>query len=183
MYIFVFNWTMTLEHASDDKVPLGLVFSTFMACCMGGSSLFSVLSLKGVQLHFMLGGAFILSAVCMLVPVINKPPVWAVLIAFLVFEACVGLYWPAMGAAKARVVPEQARATIYNFYRVPLNVIVVAVLLAQQFPARMAFMSCACMLAGAALLLFGVKVPPGDAARDAPGGTRTPSPDKEPLVD
>merc|ERR550525_2359976 len=49
-------------------------------------------------------------------------------VCFLVFEACVGLYFPMMGTLKGKVVPEQMRSTIYNLYRLPLNVIVVLVL-------------------------------------------------------
>ena len=43
----------------------------------------------------------------------------------LVFEICVGLYFPMMGTLKGQIVPEESRAGIYNLYRLPLNVIVV----------------------------------------------------------
>merc|ERR1712196_574614 len=49
--------------------------------------------------------------------------------AFMVFEFCVGLYFPSIGELKSDIVPEQVRTTVYNFYRVPLNAIVVALLL------------------------------------------------------
>ena len=45
-------------------------------------------------------------------------------VAFLVFEGCVGLYFPTMGTLKGEIVPEDMRSTIYNIYRLPLNVIV-----------------------------------------------------------
>ena len=38
------------------------------------------------------------------------------------------MYFPAMSVIKSRHVPEEARATLYNLFRVPLNAIVVAVL-------------------------------------------------------
>merc|ERR1719281_495939 len=50
-------------------------------------------------------------------------------LAFLVFEACVGLYFPLIGALKGDIVPEDMRSTIYNIYRFPLNVIVLLPLL------------------------------------------------------
>merc|ERR1719231_1368419 len=50
-------------------------------------------------------------------------------VAFLVFEACVGLYFPMIGTLKGDIVPEDMRATIYNLYRLPLNVIVLMPLL------------------------------------------------------
>merc|ERR1719230_1000406 len=49
--------------------------------------------------------------------------------AFLVFEACVGLYFPMIGTLKGDIVPEDMRSTIYNIYRLPLNVIVLMPLL------------------------------------------------------
>merc|ERR1712178_583194 len=45
-------------------------------------------------------------------------------LAFLVFEACVGLYFPMIGTLKGDIVPEDMRSTIYNIYRFPLNVAV-----------------------------------------------------------
>jgi len=50
-------------------------------------------------------------------------------LSFLGFEACVGAYFPAVSTVKSQVVPEEARAGVYNVYRVPLNLFVVMVLL------------------------------------------------------
>merc|ERR1719454_1907456 len=50
-------------------------------------------------------------------------------VAFLAFEACVGLYFPMIGTLKGDIVPEDMRSTIYNIYRFPLNVIVLLPLL------------------------------------------------------
>merc|ERR1740123_1768755 len=51
------------------------------------------------------------------------------LTAFLVFEFCVGVLFPTIGVLKSDVVPERVRGTMYNFYRLPLNGIVVGLLL------------------------------------------------------
>ena len=51
-------------------------------------------------------------------------------LAFLLFEATIGLYMPVLAAIKARHVPEDVRATMYTLFRVPLNLVVVAILLA-----------------------------------------------------
>ena len=69
----------------------------------------------------------------------------ATLSAFLLFEACVGMYWPAIGTVKSMIVPEETRATIYNIYRVPLNMIVLVVLL-NHISTLTAFSCCAAML-------------------------------------
>ena len=50
------------------------------------------------------------------------------LIAFCVFEFCVGLFWPSMMKMRAAHVPEEMRATIINFFRIPLNLFVCIVL-------------------------------------------------------
>merc|ERR1712194_214838 len=49
--------------------------------------------------------------------------------AFTIFEVSVGMYFPAMGVLKSRLVPEASRSSIYNFFRVPLNIIVVFALI------------------------------------------------------
>jgi hypothetical protein len=54
------------------------------------------------------------------------------IVAFLVFECCVGIYFPAMGTMKSNIVPEESRAALYNLFRVPLNVIVLGVLLSDM---------------------------------------------------
>jgi len=48
---------------------------------------------------------------------------------FLLFELCVGVYFPMSGTLKGSIVPEESRSAIYNLYRVPLNCIVVGALL------------------------------------------------------
>lgn len=50
------------------------------------------------------------------------------LAAFCVFEFCVGLFWPSMMKMRSQHVPEEARATIINFFRIPLNLFVCIVL-------------------------------------------------------
>ena len=42
-YIFVFNWTPSFS-GGDKSPPYGLIFASFMVACMGGSSLFAILS-------------------------------------------------------------------------------------------------------------------------------------------
>jgi hypothetical protein len=38
------------------------------------------------------------------------------------------VFWPALGTMRSKYIPEQTRATIMNFFRVPLNAIVVIIL-------------------------------------------------------
>lgn len=48
--------------------------------------------------------------------------------AFCVFEMYLGVYFPAMGLLKSRIVQDSSRGWIYGLMRTPLNVFVMAVL-------------------------------------------------------
>ena len=50
------------------------------------------------------------------------------LLAFCLFEVMVGLFWPSMMKMRAEYVPEEMRATIINFFRIPLNLFVCVIL-------------------------------------------------------
>merc|ERR1712154_384015 len=52
----------------------------------------------------------------------------------LLFELCIGMYFPVMGILKGSIVPGDRRAAIYNLYRIPLNFIVLFSLLADVSP-------------------------------------------------
>jgi len=127
MYIFVFNWTPALSTKSAAPPPFGLIFAAFMVACMGGSSLFAILS-RTMSAETLLKYVFLASSLALALPLLASTTL-AVLVSFLAFEACVGMYWPCIGTVKSQVVPEESRATIYNVYRVPLNAIVLGVLL------------------------------------------------------
>merc|ERR1719436_1819101 len=73
--------------------------------------------------------------------------------AFLVFEMAVGLYFPMIGTLKGDIVPEDMRATIYNIYRFPLNVIVLLPLL-MNFSISTTFIVTSTILANATLCQF-----------------------------
>lgn len=50
------------------------------------------------------------------------------LAAFCAFEFSVGVFWPSMMKMRSQHVPEEMRATIINFFRIPLNLFVCVVL-------------------------------------------------------
>lgn len=171
-YIFVFNWTPSFS-GGDKSPPYGLIFASFMVACMGGSSLFAILSRhmspdavsrsrprdRPTPLSSVLVRACtpcqvicrltLVGAVALAVPMYSRSKE-ATLASFLVFEGCVGLYWPAIGTVKSRLVPEEVRATVYNLFRVPLNGVVVTVLL-NNMDSATAFFFCSLMLLAAFL--------------------------------
>jgi len=50
------------------------------------------------------------------------------LLGFCTFEACVGVFWPSIMKMRSQYIPEEARSTIMNFFRIPLNLFVCVVL-------------------------------------------------------
>lgn len=50
------------------------------------------------------------------------------LLGFCAFEACVGIFWPSIMKMRSQYIPEEARSTIMNFFRIPLNIFVCIVL-------------------------------------------------------
>jgi hypothetical protein len=151
MYIFVFMWTPLLKGYITDKteLPFGLIFSTFMVCCMAGSSFFSiVVDMYPVeQLGIYVFG--VASAAMAMVFMGGNDTI--AFLGMLLFEMCVGVYFPVMGTMKGGIVPEDKRAAIYNIYRIPLNFIVLFSLLT-DLPPQVSFALNATMLAIATVL-------------------------------
>jgi len=130
MYAFVFNWTPALD-SKDVPPPHGLIFSLFMMACMCGASAFSLID-SDVKPAYVLLPTFMVATLALgIVSFCLKSPAMlpVVFYAFLVFEFCVGVYFPSAGTLKSSIVPENARAGVYNAYRVPLNAIVCGLLL------------------------------------------------------
>jgi hypothetical protein len=48
--------------------------------------------------------------------------------AFCTFEVCCGVFFPVMGSLRGKYIPDSTRATVMNVFRLPLNIIVVAIL-------------------------------------------------------
>jgi MFS family permease len=151
MYSFVFEWTPALTPEKGPVPPYGLIFATFMVCCMAGSQLFSkVLSMTSPQ--GALPWVFAVSAVSLgAVPMDDMFGTRLSYYGMLIFEVCVGLYFPLMSTLKSNVVPEQHRSTVYNIFRIPLNAIVLFVLL-NNFSVRTTFTWCVILLLTAMVL-------------------------------
>lgn len=132
MYAFVFNWTPALDSGSVTTPPHGLIFSAFMMACMCGSSLFSLLDTAVQPAKVLIPICLCAAAALGLVAasLYTTYSEMTIFLGFLAFEACVGAYFPCISTVKSAVVPEEARAGVYNVYRVPLNLCVVLLLLA-----------------------------------------------------
>ena len=75
------------------------------------------------------------------------------LLGFCIFESCVGIFWPSIMKMRSQYIPEEARSTIMNFFRIPLNLFVCVVLYnVNAFPIAVMFGMCSIFLFIAAIL-------------------------------
>jgi len=98
-----------------------------MICVLIGSHLFGYLLERGYSVEKSAMVMFIVAAFSLVIPAFLQDHSVR-LVSFFVFEICVGLFWPSMGFLRGRYVPEDVRSTVMNFFRIPLNLIVVVVL-------------------------------------------------------
>lgn len=149
------------SHGDVDELPFGWIFSSFMVCCMLGTITFSYLTNAGVSASKSLIWILALSAVscfAMAVPFTNKSisSSGAQTIQYagmLLYEFCIGAYYPAMGTVKGTIVPEDQRAAIYNVFRLPLNLMVLLYLVG-DFNTESSFLANAIMLLVACVLQY-----------------------------
>lgn len=155
MYTFVFMWTPAVENTAKaegyTEVPHGLIFAVFMVSCMIGSCLYKA---YGSEIPARTLLTYVIAAASVsLAPAALGLGLAPKFFGFCLFEGCVGCYWPLIGGVRSEVIPEEARSTIMSMFRVPLNLIVVAVLyhigeLSEVF----VFRFCVALLLGSACL-------------------------------
>ncbi|XP_009599532.1 uncharacterized protein LOC107788398 [Nicotiana tabacum] len=167
MYTFVFLWTPALSPNSEE-IPHGFIFATFMLSSMLGSSLASrLLARSSLKVESYMQIVFAVSAVCLCIPVFTSFLVTPAnekgggisfsgciqLLGFCAFEACVGIFWPSIMKMRSQYIPEEARSTIMNFFRIPLNIFVCVVLYnVDAFPITVMFGMCSIFLFVASVL-------------------------------
>eukprot|EP00730_Choanoeca_flexa_P019190 TRINITY_DN9366_c0_g1_i1.p1 TRINITY_DN9366_c0_g1~~TRINITY_DN9366_c0_g1_i1.p1 ORF type:complete len:450 (+),score=67.93 TRINITY_DN9366_c0_g1_i1:122-1471(+) len=124
MYTFVYLWTPSLDPDPEHHPPLGFIFAGFMLAIMIGSTIFRLLVqretpiMETLRYSIMLGGGSLLLASL-------TTHRHVLLILFFAFECACGMFFPAMATMRGELVPEAHRAGIMNWFRVPLNTIVI----------------------------------------------------------
>ncbi|CAN1177952.1 Molybdate-anion transporter [Linum perenne] len=167
MYTFVFLWTPALS-PSGEEIPHGFIFATFMLASMLGSSVASrLLARSSPKVESYMQIVFLISAAALMLPVVTSFLVVPTgvrggsislsgciqLMGFCVFEGCVGTFWPSIMKMRSQYIPEEARSTIMNFFRIPLNIFVCVVLYnVDAFPIIVMFGMCSIFLFVASLL-------------------------------
>lgn len=136
MYTFIYSWTPII---SELKPPLGIVFSSFMLAFMIGSKVYGMwLSHQHppqLVLVVAAGCSFIsLAIVGQVISYVlyssqhhslsvdsRKVLTQICFVCFVLYEMCLGVYFPVMGYLKSRVIPEEYRASMANWFRAPMN--------------------------------------------------------------
>nr|GMC98624.1 molybdate-anion transporter-like [Ipomoea batatas] len=167
MYTFVFLWTPALS-PNDEEIPHGFIFATFMLASMLGSSFASrLMTRNSLRVEIYMQVVFVIASASLLLPILTSfliPPSTVkgggisfagciLLLGFATFEACVGLFWPSIMKMRSQYIPEEARSTIMNFFRIPLNIFVCIVLYnVAAFPITVMFGMCSIFLLVASIL-------------------------------
>ncbi|KAJ0048953.1 hypothetical protein Pint_14838 [Pistacia integerrima] len=167
MYTFVFLWTPALS-PNDEEIPHGFIFATFMLASMLGSSFAArLLARSSPRVESYMQIVFVVSAASLLLPILTNfldiPSGikgggisfsgCIQLLGFCTFEACVGIFWPSIMKMRSQYIPEEARSTIMNFFRIPLNMFVCIVLYnVDAFPITIMFGMCSIFLIMASVL-------------------------------
>jgi MFS transporter, MFS domain-containing protein family, molybdate-anion transporter len=135
MYTFVFMWTPALEAAvraaqpdNEEVLPFGTIFACFMVAIMIGSGLFGALMARQIAPEVIAVFNFVVATLSLLCATVFVERPAVVFISFLLFEICCGVYFPCQGTLRGKYIPEDCRAAIMNFFRIPLNFLVVLVL-------------------------------------------------------
>ncbi|KAL1202752.1 hypothetical protein V5N11_031380 [Cardamine amara subsp. amara] len=167
MYTFVFLWTPALS-PNEEEIPHGFIFATFMLASMLGSSIASrLLAHSSPKVESYMQIVFVISSAALMLPVVTSFLVapsgvkggsisfsgCIQLMGFCTFEACVGIFWPSIMKMRSQYIPEEARSTIMNFFRIPLNIFVCLVLYnVDSFPMTVMFGMCSVFLFVASIL-------------------------------
>lgn len=157
MYSFVFMWVPSMLTALQGQpLPTGLVFSSFMTCISIGGLLFSpsLLLSMGSPEHIAVG-IFLVGAAALLVPVLCSS-MWPIFLSFVVFETCVGAFFPCAALLRSKVIPDALQGGVMNIFRIPLNVLVViGTKLTDIYPTQVVFSILVCwMIVGAVCQLL-----------------------------
>lgn len=133
MYLFVFFWTSALKVSQGSHypldLPLGMIFACFMSSVMLGSLLFNLIVSKYqlISHTHLLTLTIFLAGASLALPIFLESSTLT-FCSFLVFELCVGFYYPSIGYLKGLIIEDGMRARVYGMLRIPLNVFFVVAL-------------------------------------------------------
>eukprot|EP00588_Corethron_pennatum_P006854 CAMPEP_0194284354 /NCGR_PEP_ID=MMETSP0169-20130528/27437_1 /TAXON_ID=218684 /ORGANISM="Corethron pennatum, Strain L29A3" /LENGTH=540 /DNA_ID=CAMNT_0039030155 /DNA_START=85 /DNA_END=1707 /DNA_ORIENTATION=- len=133
MNIFILQWppivsrTVSAAFGDGAVTPFGTIFSCFMTSSLLGSLWFGK-SMKSNSLTETTAVRMLaVSTISMALAAfsVERASLAGVMVAMLAFEACVGVYFPAIGTLRSKLIPNDKKSLILNLFGVPLNALVV----------------------------------------------------------
>ncbi|KAF7538837.1 hypothetical protein G7054_g2644 [Neopestalotiopsis clavispora] len=147
----------------DDTIPHGVILANLMAAMILGALLFGTIMARSVTLlrsrlsTFLLSVAFFVAGVSFFAASFAKTEV-QLFCAFLLLEACNGLYIPSMAFERGQIVSDSGRASVYGLMNIPLFLFVILALLLTNGDGgesqNVVFLLCAALLTLAAVSSF-----------------------------
>uniref|UniRef100_A0A7S2RZF5 Molybdate-anion transporter n=1 Tax=Rhizochromulina marina TaxID=1034831 RepID=A0A7S2RZF5_9STRA len=164
IYIALFMWTPTLQASAVEHFglgtppPYGIIFAMLMAALMLGSHTFRLMSLspsyrpspETVSRTL----CIMACAACLFLAIFGTSLHWWGLGAFLVFEFCVGLYYPAIGGLRGKYVPYESQSLVAQLSKSALAILVLSLLLNFSTVNSIMFLACSCLLGAAVFVLY-----------------------------
>jgi len=98
-----------------------------MVGCILGSTLYGIFIARGTTPEVLGFYNFLAAIVTMVTSTL--PNFYIRFFSFVTFEICVGWFWANAMSMRGKYIPGELRTTIMNLFRVPLNIMVVAMLL------------------------------------------------------
>jgi len=136
MYVFILQWPPAIAGAvsayfgEGAMTPFGTIFSCFMTCSLLGSLTFGKLlkrknsmtestatGMLAAAAASMGAGAYLTSGA--------TTSLAGIMGALCLYEACVGMYFPAIGTLRSKYVPDEQKSVILSLFGIPLNTLVV----------------------------------------------------------
>lgn len=154
MNIFILQWppiiSRVVKNAFGDGAvtPFGTIFSCFMTCSLLGSLWFGK-SMKTSSLTETTAAKMLaVSAISMALAAtsVARTSLAGVMAAMLIYEACVGMYFPAIGTLRSKLIPNDKKSVILSLFGVPLNTLVV---ISYLFITKLGMTGSMCVASGA----------------------------------
>ncbi|KAJ1527023.1 hypothetical protein ONE63_008567 [Megalurothrips usitatus] len=127
VYTFVIAWSPLLLPLNSS---LGLLFAAFMLSIMLGSIIYSSIVSSGLSspehlltLSMRMATASMIVVAILTTSEASQLSTQICYVAFLFFEVSVGIYFPAWGFLAGCTVPEDLRASVVSWFRLPMNIL------------------------------------------------------------
>ncbi|CAF1588114.1 unnamed protein product [Adineta ricciae] len=155
-YIWLIEWAPTLEAATNltisKPLPLGYIYSGYLSSRLFGACMSGPL-LKRFRPQMLLSILYLVAALALSIPIIMPDEQIIVLFGFVVFQICIGTFWPAIALLRSEYIPNELRSTLMNYLRVPQLLLMLIVLLG-HFSLSTVFTLCLSMLLVAMLIML-----------------------------